>query len=201
MHNKHVKAHNSFRSLAACAALLVILSSSILAAQSLRSSSPEAWPIAVPEEAGFDSGPLVEMFDFVRERQIPVHSVQLVRRGRLVLDAYFHPYDGKTRHDIASVTKSVTSTLVGLAIERGHIRNVHQPVLDFFPEYTIARMEARKAQANARTSPYHAIRLGLWLRAQRKALVRNASSAGLDAIHDRPPDDGRTRHALGLLQR
>jgi len=52
-------------------------------------SSFETWRTATPEEVGIDSVPLVEMFDFVRERQIPVHSIQLVRRGRLVLDAYF----------------------------------------------------------------------------------------------------------------
>jgi CubicO group peptidase (beta-lactamase class C family) len=102
------------------------------------------WLTATPEEVGIDSAPLVEMFDFIRERQIPVHSIQLVRRGRLVLDAYFYPYDGRTRHDVASVTKSFTSTLVGLAIERGHIRDVQQPVLGFFPGRTIAGLDARK---------------------------------------------------------
>jgi CubicO group peptidase (beta-lactamase class C family) len=124
--------------------LLVIPSSSIDGAQPLRISPPERWQAATPEEVGIDSVPLLEMFDFVRERQIPVHSIQLVRRGRLVLDAYFHPYDGLTRHDVASVTKSITSTLVGLAIERGHIRDVHQPVLSFFPDRTVAGIDARK---------------------------------------------------------
>jgi len=86
------------------------------------------------------------MFDFVTEHRIPVHSIQLVRRGHLVLDAYFHPYDGRTRHDVASVTKSITSTLIGLAIEHGHIRDVQQPVLDFFPGRTIAGLGSRKRQ-------------------------------------------------------
>lgn len=139
-----MKTHSSFLSLALCAALLIILSPPIRAAQSPRLLSPAAWQIAVPEEVGIDSVPLVEMFDFVRERQIPVHSIQLVRRGRLVLDVYFYPYDGRTRHDVASVTKSITSTLVGLAIERGHIRDVQQPVLDFFLGRTIAGLDARK---------------------------------------------------------
>src|SRR5690349_21552842 len=104
----------------------------------------DAWRAATPEDVGIDSEPLIEIFDFARERQIPVHSIQIVRRGRLVLDAYFYPYDGRTRHDVASVTKSITSTLLGLAIERGFIRVVQQPVLDFFPERTIAGLDARK---------------------------------------------------------
>src|SRR5688572_31401263 len=106
----------------------------LIAVPSLNAAEPSrAWPTATPEEVGMDSAPLAEMFDFIRERQIPVHSIQIVRKGRLVLDSYIYPYDGRTRHDVASVTKSITSTLVGLAIDRGHIRNVSQPILNFFP--------------------------------------------------------------------
>ena len=76
------------------------------------------WTTALPEEVGLDSGPLSEMFDYVREHNVPVHSVQIVRHGKLVLDAYFYPYNSEMRHDVASVTKSVTSSLIGLAIKR-----------------------------------------------------------------------------------
>src|SRR5206468_1439483 len=77
------------------------------------------WTAALPEEVGLDSGPISEMFDYVREHNVPVHSVQIVRHGKLVLDAYFYPYNSEMRHDAASVTKSVTSTLVGMAIQKG----------------------------------------------------------------------------------
>src|SRR5213593_3238235 len=90
------------------------------------------WTTALPEEVGLDSGPLSEMFDYVREHKVPVHSVQIVRHGKLVLDAYFYPYNSEMRHDVASVTKSVISTLIGLAIQKGFIRDVQQPVLFFF---------------------------------------------------------------------
>src|SRR6187402_2108898 len=76
------------------------------------------WVTSVPEEVGLDSTALVEMCDYALERRIPVHSVQIVRRGKLVLDAYFYPFAPGLRHDVASVTKSITSTLVGLAMEK-----------------------------------------------------------------------------------
>jgi len=114
------------------------LASSTVAARAADGSSADPWRTAAPEEVGIDSAPLVELMDFIRERHIPVHSIQLVRRGRLVLDAYVYPYDGRTRHDVASVTKSITSTLIGLAIERGYIRDMQQPVAEFFPGSTIA---------------------------------------------------------------
>jgi CubicO group peptidase (beta-lactamase class C family) len=44
-------------------------------------------------------------------------------------------FDRDRIHNLASVTKSVTSTLVGLAIHHGHIENVNVPVHKYFPEY------------------------------------------------------------------
>ena len=89
-----MKAHSSFLLLLVFAVLLALVPSSTPAAESPRPSPSEGWQTAAPEEVGIDSVPLVEMFDFVRERQIPVHSIQLVRRGHLVLDAYFYPTMG-----------------------------------------------------------------------------------------------------------
>lgn len=102
------------------------------------------WPTAVPEEVGLDSAALSEMFDHVREHKVPVHSVQIVRHGKLVLDAYFYPFGPEMRHDVASVTKSITSTLIGLAVEKGLIRGVQQPVLSFFPNRSVANSDPRK---------------------------------------------------------
>ena len=102
------------------------------------------WKLAIPEECGLDSAVLAEMFDFVRTNPVPVHSVQIVRHGQLVLDAYFHPFNEETRHDVASVTKSITSTLVGLAIDKGHMRDIQQTLLSSFPERTIVNLDSRK---------------------------------------------------------
>jgi CubicO group peptidase (beta-lactamase class C family) len=103
-----------------------------------------SWPTAPPEEVGVDSAALVEMFDFVRTNGTLVHSVQLVCKGKLVLDSYFYPYREDMRHDVASVTKSITSTLVGLAIDKGHLPDVQQPLLGLFPDRQAANLETRK---------------------------------------------------------
>src|SRR5687768_3727275 len=101
-------------------------------ARGAQGQEEDGWRTATPEEVGVDSAALVEMFDFIAERKIPVHSVQVARKGRLALDSYIYPFSAETRHDVASVTKSVTSTLVGLGIERGRIRGVKEPVVGFF---------------------------------------------------------------------
>jgi CubicO group peptidase (beta-lactamase class C family) len=102
------------------------------------------WETGLPEEGGLDSAALIEMFDFVRQKAIPVHSVQIVRHGRLLLDAYFWPSGVGVPHDVASVTKSVTSTLIGLAIQKGLLRDVNQPLLSLFPNRTVLNNDERK---------------------------------------------------------
>ena len=102
------------------------------------------WATGLPEEVGLDSAALVELFDYVRQHEIPVHSVQLVRHGRMVLDAYFYPYSAEMRHDVASVTKSLTSTLIGLAIQKGYLHDVQQQALSLFPDRTCANLDERK---------------------------------------------------------
>jgi CubicO group peptidase (beta-lactamase class C family) len=102
------------------------------------------WPTASPEEVGLDSAALVQMFEFVRENEVPVHSVQIVRHGRLALDAYFYPYRSGMRHDVASVTKSITSTLVGLAIKKGYLRDVQQPLIAMFQDRRFVNLDQRK---------------------------------------------------------
>jgi CubicO group peptidase (beta-lactamase class C family) len=91
------------------------------------------WPVAAPEEQGFDSAGLAEVVERIDAQEMPIDSLQLVRNGVLILDAYFYPYRADLLHDVASVTKSITSTLVGIAIDRGLLR-LDQEVLASFPE-------------------------------------------------------------------
>jgi CubicO group peptidase (beta-lactamase class C family) len=86
------------------------------------------WRTSPPEAQGIDSETLVALMDAVEASQLPIHSLQIVRYGHLVLDAYFHPFLQGERHDVASVTKSVTTTLVGLALERGALAGLDAPV-------------------------------------------------------------------------
>ncbi|MDQ3012451.1 MAG: beta-lactamase family protein, partial [Acidobacteriota bacterium] len=87
---------------------------------------------------------LAEAIESARQRGLNIHSFLLVRNGLLVAEAYFYPYDGKTPHDIASVTKPITATLIGLAIAQGKIESVKQPMLSLFSRRKIANMDERK---------------------------------------------------------
>ncbi|MDH3600148.1 MAG: beta-lactamase family protein [Candidatus Tectomicrobia bacterium] len=90
----------------------------------------QEWRRASPESQGIDSTVLVEVLSYIRDKALPVHSLLIARRGYLVMDETFDPYTDGLRHDIASVTKSITATLVGMAIDEGYISTVDAGVHD-----------------------------------------------------------------------
>ncbi|MBF0377815.1 MAG: serine hydrolase [Desulfamplus sp.] len=104
----------------------------------------QAWHTATPEQQGMDSEKLAESLDFVRRNEVDIHSLLIIRNGHIVLDASFYPFRAEQLHDLASVTKSVTSTLIGVAIGRQKLSSVRQPLLSLFPQRPIANRDERK---------------------------------------------------------
>jgi CubicO group peptidase (beta-lactamase class C family) len=104
----------------------------------------EGWRTATPEDQGMSSAQLAAIFDYIAEEEIEIHSILIVRNGCLVLEAYRHGYDAAHQHILYSVTKSVTSALIGIAIEEGYIESVEQPILEFFPDRTFENTDDAK---------------------------------------------------------
>ena len=74
-----------------------------------------------------------------------IHSVLIARNDVLVLEEYFNGYDRNQSQLIYSVTKSVTSALVGIALQQGFVQSTDQKLLEFFPQYAIIdNLDARK---------------------------------------------------------
>lgn len=92
------------------------------------------WLTSTPEEQGLDSRVLANAIDTIRIRQLPVHSLLIVRHGRIVLDTYFAPFADNELHDAYSVTKSVVSTLVGIAVRQRRMPDLRTPVLAMLPD-------------------------------------------------------------------
>jgi CubicO group peptidase (beta-lactamase class C family) len=94
----------------------------------------QGWKTATPESQGMDSTLLLNMLEVIWDQEIKIDSVLVVRNGYVVMDAYGYPRQERDSPNIRSCSKSVTSALIGIAIDKGHIKGVNQPVLDFFPE-------------------------------------------------------------------
>ena len=126
-------------------AVLFVMAAGNAAAMGVPEYWPEErWRTSTPEAQGFSSAELAKAFDFISEKQVDIHSMLVVRHGYLVLEAYFHPCGSEDLHNICSCTKSVSSTLVGIAIEKGQIRSVREPLADLFPGRRMQNDDARK---------------------------------------------------------
>src|ERR1700722_697213 len=103
----------------------------------------EKWRTAPPESQGVDSEKLASAIDQAIEKHLGVHSLLVIRHGYAVADGTFYPYDGATPHDLASVTKTLTSVLTGVAVAQKLIR-LDQPLLGLFPKESPAKPDIQK---------------------------------------------------------
>ncbi|MGD8306113.1 MAG: serine hydrolase, partial [Ignavibacteria bacterium] len=91
--------------------------------------------ISTPEKQGMDSELLIDMLEKIKTDSLKVRSIIIIRNGHLVLESYTHPYDKDVLHDVKSVSKSIISALVGIALRENIIEGVDQKVSDILPEY------------------------------------------------------------------
>lgn len=79
---------------------------------------------------------LLQMTSAIEQGHYPkIHSVSVFKGDRAVYERYFNGFNQDSLHDSRSSFKSVTSLLVGIAIDRGLIKGVNQRVYEFFPQY------------------------------------------------------------------
>ncbi len=109
----------------------------------------EAWETTTPEAVGFDSAKLADALTLIRHAKLSIHSLTLIRHGKLVLSTEFYPYDGRAPHNLASVTKSVMTTLIAIAADQGKLQ-LDDPILSFFPDKIIADRDSRKERITVR---------------------------------------------------
>jgi len=84
--------------------------------ESPQAQSAAGWSVTTPEEQGLDSRKLAQGLQAMADRGTPFHTILVLRNGRLVLDASRYPFSSGRLHNLASVTKSITSALIGIAI-------------------------------------------------------------------------------------
>jgi CubicO group peptidase (beta-lactamase class C family) len=92
----------------------------------------------------------VELLQRVRDREMALHSLIVLRHGRVVVECYLHPYDAGALHNVKSVSKSFMSALTGIALQRGILNSLDQRVVEFFPNYLEPGDDPRKRQISLR---------------------------------------------------
>lgn len=96
----------------------------------------DGWETASLNEADIDSGKINEMMlDILSGNDKNIHSILLIKNGKLVFEEYFYGYDREKLHFLASVSKSITSLLIGISIDQNITADVETKAYEFFPEY------------------------------------------------------------------
>jgi len=121
----------------------------------------DGWPVAsINEDKLVDRDTLCGMGDRLEGSGANIHAVLVAHGGKLVFERYFKgsdeipgricgsrvedvTFDADTLHNVKSVSKSVSSLALGIAIDRGLIRSVNEPIFSFFPELSDLRSPER----------------------------------------------------------
>ena len=107
------------------------------------------WPSSTPSSQGFDETILTNACDLAEGFSF-FNAYLIVRNGCLIVEWYHPSYDKDDYHPIFSVTKSLVSALVGIAISENYIDSVNQTLLTYFPEYTDAGLDPRMSDVTIR---------------------------------------------------
>lgn len=79
------------------------------------------------------------------DRLGPINGILISQHGEIVAEQYFGRMNANRGHNIKSASKSILSILTGIAIDKGYLDGVHQPIGEFFPEYVDAHSDSLKA--------------------------------------------------------
>ncbi len=112
-------------------------------------------PRATPESTGVSSESIIQYLQEANKSGLEHHGFMFLRHGKVIAEAYWRPFERHQVHTLYSLSKSFTSTAVGLAVKEGLIK-LNDKVISFFPELlpevvsdNLAKMEIHHALSMA----------------------------------------------------
>jgi CubicO group peptidase (beta-lactamase class C family) len=122
------------------ASLLSVLPDAVFAERSKASGLARS----SPESQGVSSSGINALLDAIEKSKIEFHSLMIVRHGNVIAEGWWSPYAAQKKHTLYSLSKSFTSTAVGLAASEGHFK-IDAPVISFFEADLPASVSANLA--------------------------------------------------------
>ncbi|MEO0528913.1 MAG: serine hydrolase [Bacteroidota bacterium] len=99
-------------------------------------SLSDGWKTSSLLSQDIDTTRIYHLFDQLRNGKHKMHSALLVKNNEIILEEYFDTYTVNKQHDMRSVTKSIRSILMGIAIDKGFITSVDDPISKYLT-YTV----------------------------------------------------------------
>lgn len=94
----------------------------------------DGWQTADLRNRNADLSVITSFFNQMKTEAHLVHSILLVKDDLLLVEEYFNKYQWSSKQDLRSVTKSIRSILLGIAIDKGYIDDVNDPVLNYIKD-------------------------------------------------------------------
>lgn len=113
----------------------------------MRDSKP--LPVCAPESLGIPSEAIGRFFAKLREKQLCMHGVIMLRSGSMVAEAYWKPFDVDSLHRLYSSSKSFVAVAIGIMAGEGRL-DINDPVTKFFPDKTPADLHPYIARTTIR---------------------------------------------------
>lgn len=110
---------------------------------------PLVLPRSIPELQGISSAGIMKFLDAIKDIKQEFHSLMILRRGYVVAEGWWNPYDATHKQQLYSLSKSFTGTAIGLAVDE-HLLTVDDPVIKFFPEMLPASISDNLASLKVR---------------------------------------------------
>ena len=91
----------------------------------------DGWPVSTLQAGGFNATQIGELHEYIRnDSNADFKGLLVARNGKLVYEGYFNGHNRALLHDIRSATKSLTSSLVGIAIKDGLVSGVDASIVN-----------------------------------------------------------------------
>jgi CubicO group peptidase (beta-lactamase class C family) len=116
-----------------CLAALGVIASWLLSCVPGQDKSNNVFVRTSPEKEGMRTEGILRFLEEVQTRRIDMHSLMILRHGKVVAEGWWYPYQPDYRHIMHSVSKTFTSTAVGFAVDE-KLLSVDDKVISFFPD-------------------------------------------------------------------
>lgn len=106
-------------------------------------------PRNTPEQQGIPSKSIQNFITEIEEQGLELHSMMLLRDGHVVTEGWWHPYRRELPHSLYSLSKSFTSSAIGMAVSEG-LLSLDDLVISYFPEHTPKEPDERLSSMTIR---------------------------------------------------
>src|SRR5690606_26953897 len=91
----------------------------------------DGWKTSHLNSQRIDTSRIYQLFTQLQNGENKLHSVVLLKNSQIIIEEYFNGHSVNKQHDLRSATKSIVSILLGIAIDKGFIDRIDDPMLKY----------------------------------------------------------------------